>query len=167
MPSEDARMRQVLHTQIIRKMRLAGWQASYPPAVAEVKHLFLTKRFGVSSSRDLTEDQLIDALNTLATMEFTKPINADFKCASSDQIRKIVRIGKHVLGDKYGPTWYLSKVAEWVNELHQGEAQKEISDVTKKHTVRTLNQLTRSEAYYVIQRLEKIEFALWRKGKKA
>lgn len=59
------------------------------------------------------------------------------------QRKRIVRLGRYVLGERYGKDWFWKKLPEW----------------TKKTR---LDDLTHAEAHYVIQRLEKIEAALSR-----
>lgn len=60
------------------------------------------------------------------------------------QRKAIIRLGKYVLGPVYGDTWLFKKLKEWIPRF---------ADVQRVD----IGELTNSEAWYVIRRLEKIE----------
>lgn len=67
---------------------------------------------------------------------------------SEGQRKRIIRLGRYVLGEKYGKDWFWKKLREW----------------TKKSR---LDDLTHAEAHYIIKRMEKIEARLAPKDRAA
>lgn len=102
---------------------------------------------GVCSLGDLTLAQLRDfkcMADDARRFQRTVTERGNVEPKLSDKQRKrIVRLGRYVLGERYGKDWFWKKLPEW----------------TKKHR---LDELTHAEAHYVIQRLEKIEAAIGR-----
>jgi hypothetical protein len=156
----EPELRQLLHRTIANKAARAGWQKHYPPGIIMLKHKFLMQHFCVESSKELNAEQLQTARQILATVEFGKAPDSTYATASSDQIRKIVRIGKYVIGPTYGEDWYLKQLPVYMRDLYSGCVHVEAEFDLKTRRVHELNQLTAKEAYYVIQRLEQVEFAL-------
>ncbi len=60
------------------------------------------------------------------------------------QRRRIIRLGRYVIGERYGKDWFWRNLKEW----------------TKKSRI---EDLTVAEAHYVIKRMEKIEYGMHRR----
>ncbi|MBP8975081.1 MAG: hypothetical protein KBG83_00030 [Bacteroidetes bacterium] len=70
--------------------------------------------------------------------------------ATPRQIAAIVKLGRYVIGERYGKNWFWQKCKEWIPRFNDAERIN-------------LNELTSYEAWYLIQRLEKIEKRLEKK----
>jgi len=77
-----------------------------------------------------------------ALKESTRVVNE--AKATPRQISAIVKLGRYVLGERYGKDWFWKKCKEWIPRFNDLERIN-------------LNDLTSYEAWYLIQRLEKIE----------
>ncbi len=67
------------------------------------------------------------------------------------QRKRIIRLGLYVLGPVYGKEWFWTKCKKWIVRLHDAKRVE-------------LDELTNSEAWYLIRRLEKIEKRLIQTG---
>ena len=67
------------------------------------------------------------------------------------QRKRIIRLGLYVLGPVYGKEWFWAKCKKWIVRLHDAKRVD-------------LDELTNSEAWYLIRRLERIEKRLLETG---
>ena len=126
-----------------RKYRLALCHAFKRKLGAEVvEELIASNYMGITSLGDLTIEQLrelsgimLDACQYGNQMEKAQRLEP---AISEKQRKRIIRLGKYVLGPRYGNTWFWKKLKEWTGK-------------TK------IDDLTNAEAHYMIKRLESIE----------
>jgi len=165
----DGLKRVRLHNLLVAKMHKAGYQTHYKPVVVMMKREFLKKYMGVVSSKELEGDAIDQAYKHLLNLAIKEP---DAKASeilplSIEQRKKIIRIGRYVLGKHYGDDkWFWAKLPVYVMDFHAGEIHKETGIALSTRKVRKLDDLTRAEAHYVIQRLEAIEYNITCGGKK-
>jgi hypothetical protein len=168
MPSTDTApvtvRRQRFHRLLCDKMQKAGWQTNYGPGVKLVKRTFVQTLYGVTSTVDLTEDQLACAEARLRVDIISKPPSAEYTPVTVQQTKKIVRLGKYVLGGYYGETWFWKKIRLWISELYQDVVHETGINLSRRRVSR-ISHLTEREASYIIQRLEQVEPSLTRAGK--
>ncbi len=153
-------LRQRLHRLLIEKMNRAGWQTAYLPAVVAMKRQFLTRYCGVSSSKDLDSAMCDYAIEQLRGISIAEPQWPVHQRPTVDQRKKIVRLGKYRLAPVYGEAWFWKKLPEWIHEYHQDEIDPATGIDLSKRRVTSINMMTRAEAWYIIQRLEKVEARL-------
>lgn len=160
-------LRQRLHKLLLDKMRKAGWQTSYLPAVVQMKGEFLRRNFSVKSTKDLSDDQLAHAHVLLLGTAIAPPRNVDseYLPLTMKQRREIVRLGRYVISKVYGNAWFWIFMPEAVREFWRGATGPDHLHAASgidmsKRTVHRIHDLTKLEAHYLIQRLEKVETKL-------
>ncbi len=158
-------LRRQLHRLLIIKMNRAGWQTHYTPAVTAMKREFLRRYCGVSTSKDLDAGMCLFAIEQMQSLAISPPRNIHHKRPSVDQRKRVVRLGRYVLGSVYGQNWFWKKLPEWIGELYQHATDPETGEDLSKRRVRQLENLTSYEAWYIIQRMEKIEAKLHHEGR--
>jgi hypothetical protein len=158
-------LRRQLHRLLIIKMNRAGWQTHFTPAVTAMKRQFLLRYCGVYSSKDLDAGMCEFAIEQLRDVAISAPRNIHHKRPSVDQRKRVVRLGRYVLGAVYGQNWFWKKLPEWIGELYDGQTDPETGEDLSKRRVRQLENLTSYEAWYIIQRMEKIEAKLHHEGR--
>lgn len=158
-------LRQRLHRLLIEKMNRAGYQTHFVPAVALMKREFLQRYCGVTTSKDLDAGICEYAIEQLQNIAISQPRNVQFKRPTIKQRKALVRLGRYVLGAVYGDGFFWKKMPEWIAELY-ADAKEMYADVDlSKRTVHRLDNLTSYEAWYIIQRMEKIEVKLHEEGR--
>ena len=158
-------LRQQLHKLLVQKMDRAGYQTHYLPAVVMMKAEFLKRYCGVVSSKNLDAAMCEYAIEQLQSVTIAMPRKAQHKRPTIQQRKKIARLGKYVLGAVYGDQWFWKNLPEWIAELYLGATDSDSGIDISKRTVRKIDNLTQYEAWYIIQRMEKIEAKLHKDGR--
>ncbi|MCZ7556812.1 MAG: hypothetical protein M5R41_10475 [Bacteroidia bacterium] len=158
-------LRQQLHKLLVAKMDRAGYQTHYLPCVVQMKQEFLKRYCGVTSSRQLDAAMCEYAIEQLQSVTIAMPRKAQHKRPTIQQRKKIARLGKYVLGAVYGDQWFWNNLPVWIGELYAGATDLESGVDISKRTVRKIDNLTQYEAWYIIQRMEKVEFKLHKDGR--
>lgn len=103
---------------------------------------------GIVSFGDLTIEQMRELKTTFQdSLRFNQQTESAQRLEpliSEKQRKRIVRLGLYVLGPVYGKQWFWEKCKKWIVRLKDAKTVD-------------LNSLTNQEAWYLIQRLERIE----------
>lgn len=159
--------------QFVRTARSGRRYVGATPEEAERKHLLATlhaferemgigreiaeSRFGTKSFGQLTLDQMRELKNLFVeSRRAGEHLQEEQRFAlepkmSEKQRKRIIRLGLYVLAPYYGKDWFWRKCKEWVVRFHHVERIN-------------LDHMTNQEAWYVIQRLERIEKRLKQHG---
>ena len=151
-------LRQKLHKLLIQRMRAAGWQTKFDPAVKSAKEALLFTLFQTKSSVDLTYEQLERGIRFLQQTGINSPTEKAHMCLTPEQLKKLFAIGLYKLDQYYSNGWTLRRVNDWLKERYKSER-------AASRSILRLKDLTRSEAHYIIQRLEAVEERLHKTGK--
>lgn len=153
-------LRQRLHKLLVDKLHRAGWQTNYLPSVTVTKRVFLMQHFGVRSSRDLRSRDLHKACSLIQNIAIKEPHESEYMRLTIAQRKKIIAIG-FKLSEHYGnPKWTFKKLAEWTTEFYRDTIHQLTGIDLTKRRVRRIEDLTKAEAHYIIQRMEKIEYSI-------
>lgn len=162
-----AKLRHDLHVCILMRMGRANWQSDYKPAVEYCKRGYLHSYFGVTTSKELGDEELGMACTQLrsAGFAFFTPPDRVFAKPTEAMVRKVLAIGYSIekfAGKGFLRNW-LPRLTEryWKNRL---DATVEYYEFIRldPHTTCNVYHLTHDEAVYCIKRLEKIELQLHR-----
>ena len=164
-PANVSLLRQRLHMLLIDKMNRAGWQTHFTPCVQKMKLEFLMRYCNVTTSKRLDAEACEAATQRLREITIAPPTLAIHQRPTIQQRKAIVRLGRYVLGPVYGDKWFWKMLPDWVHEYWGTTYDHETDTDLSKRKVTRIDDLTRDEARYVIQRLEKVEARLKTTGR--
>ena len=160
-----ALLRQQLHRLLMLKMNQAGWQTHFTPCVQKMKREFLMRYVGVTSSKFLDAEMCELAITRLKEIAVSTPRHAQHQRITVQQRKAIVKLGRYQLGKVYGDKWFWAQLPVWVKEFWVDVFDEETGTDLSQRFVHRIDDLSVSEARYVIQRMEKIEYQLAREGR--
>jgi hypothetical protein len=150
--------RKALHRELLKRLDMAGYQTSRIDIVRAIKSTWLQGLFGVTSSKEMDDAQLDVALLEVLILTLSVPTDSSVRKMSMEQRRCIIRLGKYVLGPKYGDGWFWRKLPEWTVDFNTQTGTPSGDGRIRKVT--RLDDLTMAEAVYIIRVMEQIEFRL-------